>query len=64
MRAACDGAAAGDLAESAIRWLAHHSALRGGEGDGIVVGSSVSQLEANLAACAAGTAAAGGLRVG
>ena len=56
VRAACDGAGGGlSLAESAIRWLAHHSALRGGEGDGIVVGgSSVSQLEANLAACAAG----------
>ena len=53
-REACDAAQV-PMAEAALRWLAHHSCLDGGRGDGIILGaSSVGQLEANLEATRAG----------
>lgn len=39
----------------ALRWIIHHSALSSIYGDGIIIGgSSLSQVEANLKACADG----------
>lgn len=72
VRSACEQYEAGTsgaplpMAEAAIRWLSHHSMLRGTAhrhgcigsgvgGDGVILGaSSVAQLEANLRACQAG----------
>ncbi|UJR12717.1 hypothetical protein I4U23_016891 [Adineta vaga] len=37
------------MAETALRWILHHSKLRPFDGDGIIIGaSSVKQLESNL----------------
>jgi aflatoxin B1 aldehyde reductase len=41
--------------EVALRWVLHHSALKAGHGDAIIIGaSSVKQLEQNIKACKAG----------
>ena len=41
--------------EVALRWVLHHSALKGELGDGMIVGaSSVEQLDDNLKMCDAG----------
>jgi aflatoxin B1 aldehyde reductase len=54
IRAACDAAGVAG-ADAAFRWLMHHSQLSGAEGDAVLLGaSSVQQLRANLASCAAG----------
>lgn len=39
------------MPEASLRWMFHHSLLRGDVGDGIIIGaSSVGQLEQNLSA--------------
>jgi aflatoxin B1 aldehyde reductase len=49
IKAACDGTGV-VVANAALRWLAHHSALTGAENDGILIGaSSIGHFEANLA---------------
>lgn len=41
--------------EAALRWVLHHSALRGESGDGMIIGaSSLEQLDANLKMCEGG----------
>lgn len=42
--------------EAALRrWLYYHSALRGGSGDGVIIGGSkLAQVESNLAAAQQG----------
>ena len=41
--------------EVALRWVLHHSALKGESGDGMIIGaSSPAQLEDNLKMCDAG----------
>lgn len=38
-----------------LRWLLHHSQLRGRHGDGIIIGgSSLEQVDDNMKACTAG----------
>jgi aflatoxin B1 aldehyde reductase len=40
------------MADSAIRWVIHHSLLKGVNGDGVIVGATrVEQLERNLESC-------------
>lgn len=42
------------MAEASLRWLAHHSALSGARGDGVIVGASrLPQLEQNLSSLSA-----------
>jgi len=54
IRAACDSAGI-PMAEAALRWALHHSAMAGAGEDAVILGASaVAHLEANLAACAAG----------
>lgn len=49
VRDACDAVGI-SMADAALRWLVHHSQLRGGDGDGVIIGASTqSHLEANLA---------------
>ena len=43
------------MAEAAFRWLTHHSKLKGGKNDGLIIGaSSMKHQEANLSAIAKG----------
>jgi aflatoxin B1 aldehyde reductase len=43
------------MADVAIRWMMHHSLLRGDNGDGVIVGATrVEQLEKNLESCSGG----------
>jgi len=47
------------MAESAFRWIRHHSLLQGANGDGMILGAtSLEQLEKNLKGCEGGTAPA------
>lgn len=54
IRSACDAAGL-PMADAALRWVLHHSAMTGSESDAVILGAStMAHLEANLAACAAG----------
>ena len=54
MREACAQAGVSPIS-AALRWLVHHSLLRGEAGDGVILGaSSLAQLTQNLAAVAEG----------
>ena len=50
--------------EVALRWVLHHSALRGELGDGMIIGASnLEQLDANLKMCDAGPLPGGLVKV-